>query len=966
MYLQSFHLDDFGCFTRATLSSLDDGIIVIGGPQRAGKTTFTQATRQLGYGISRSGSLPPETDRYALSAELDHDGDRVFLNLDRHADPTVSPVNGETPVALDDIFGAVSRQQYHQLFTISLRQLKADPEGTDSEDLSEILLGAAYGDLSDIPEIEEQFHDRAYEIGRSTGNPHKNGELRPPLDIVEEGIEAKEAATEQVDTYRKKKSEYDDLTDELDGLREEIATLETKRERLSVIEAEFSDLRALRQALRDLNDTDVEAAESFPTERKPDAERLLDQYHAALDTIDTEEREFEAATDVPEIDAHHETLLNTAEAIEDFTAEISRWRSDVEDVREKETEQTNRRELLQNDVADLHPNWDGEFAQVQGVVTDHLSRDQIQTAANTYSDVDARLDGKRIKADAKRKKIEKIGTDISEMDNGESGDQAKSLVQWTASVAGVAVLVAGGGSIVGSPIAGIVAGLVVLVLGSIYVYSKVEIDGGSSDPVREAKGQKQSLETQLEGLESAIRTLEADREAAVAEFREIRDTLGLPSDVSPDGIVSFYDKVTTLNENIHDLEQDESALADRRSTLEAELHSTATTMHSCAEFEWDDEDQLDRAEALFSAIETATDELEHAQDLESAYRVRVDLEAKIQDVLNTTEAVETITPDETDETVVTDRLDAFIDKATEAEGTLEQKSRSEALQETLLARFDNDAVRESFEPLRHDDDADWLETFERAAKDYVDQESVQRVINSLKDDLETLKSQKQALEEDRIDLESTLEALKSDQDIIAAREKIHEGRKDLRRLGEEYAVNRMAELITKRLHEHFIEEVTGELLDEASAIFERVTGEYAGIDQTGDLEDLDFEALRPGADDHGTQQLSRATAEQLFMAVRIARIRQLEPTLPVVIDDAMTNFDPAHAVRMLRTLEELAETNQVFLLTCHPELVELASNAVDVSQYWCLDDGQFEGPHDEPDAVQELLLTEKAVPSQTD
>jgi len=104
-----------------------------------------------------------------------------------------------------------------------------------------------------------------------------------------------------------------------------------------------------------------------------------------------------------------------------------------------------------------------------------------------------------------------------------------------------------------------------------------------------------------------------------------------------------------------------------------------------------------------------------------------------------------------------------------------------------------------------------------------------------------------------------------------------------------------------------------------------------------------------------TAELSRATAEQLFLAIRLARIRRHESSLPVLLDDSLTNFDPSHHVRTLQTISELADTNQVFLLTCHPELLERVDTHTDSAQYWSLDDGQFNGPYSKPDDPCELL-----------
>ena len=77
--------------------------------------------------------------------------------------------------------------------------------------------------------------------------------------------------------------------------------------------------------------------------------------------------------------------------------------------------------------------------------------------------------------------------------------------------------------------------------------------------------------------------------------------------------------------------------------------------------------------------------------------------------------------------------------------------------------------------------------------------------------------------------------------------------------------------------------------------------------------------------------LSRGTAEQLYLALRFGLVREFakraEP-LPVVMDDILVNFDPGRARQACRALGELSEEQQVLLFTCHPETVELARSEI--------------------------------------
>jgi uncharacterized protein YhaN len=79
------------------------------------------------------------------------------------------------------------------------------------------------------------------------------------------------------------------------------------------------------------------------------------------------------------------------------------------------------------------------------------------------------------------------------------------------------------------------------------------------------------------------------------------------------------------------------------------------------------------------------------------------------------------------------------------------------------------------------------------------------------------------------------------------------------------------------------------------------------------------------------QLLSRGTAEQLYLAMRLALVREYASTsdsLPVVFDDVFVNFDPVRTRNTLLAVRDLAETHQVLLFTCHPHFVKIAEEIV--------------------------------------
>jgi uncharacterized protein YhaN len=79
------------------------------------------------------------------------------------------------------------------------------------------------------------------------------------------------------------------------------------------------------------------------------------------------------------------------------------------------------------------------------------------------------------------------------------------------------------------------------------------------------------------------------------------------------------------------------------------------------------------------------------------------------------------------------------------------------------------------------------------------------------------------------------------------------------------------------------------------------------------------------------EDLSRGTAEQLYLCLRLAFAREFARrgcVLPLVMDDLLVNFDPHRARAVVRLLAEFSTENQVLLFTCHPESAAMIAEEV--------------------------------------
>ena len=89
--------------------------------------------------------------------------------------------------------------------------------------------------------------------------------------------------------------------------------------------------------------------------------------------------------------------------------------------------------------------------------------------------------------------------------------------------------------------------------------------------------------------------------------------------------------------------------------------------------------------------------------------------------------------------------------------------------------------------------------------------------------------------------------------------------------------------------------------------------------------DLSMEVAATDEDmPHGVLWRSDGTADQLYLALRLAVAEELTPDAPLVLDDAMVRFDDTRLEAAMEILKTYAKDKQVILFTCHKREAQLA------------------------------------------
>lgn len=955
MIIDELRIDDFGCFRGARLDDIEDGLIVIGGPQRAGKTTFMQALRQFPDGVSRGGDLPEPTNEYQIDADISHLGNSYRYQLTGFSDPVVSPIDGGSSLSPEDIFEPISPRQYRNLYTISLDELRRLPDGIDnSEDLARILLGGAYGDIADIPELEDKFDSRADDIGLSRGDPTaKTTQLHGPYSQIQDGIEARREASNQVEQHDSKSAKLKEKRGILATTKDELESAELKRDRLSILLELYDTIEEIRELELALDDKDVAAAKNFPHHKTDRGEHYRNKFNEAVEALSSTIQTFEERRNFSH-DEYYEWLVDHESKIEALNDNLKVWKQQISDLKERGDELDQELDEIESTIKSLRPEWDGSFEPVKNIDPNLVDSGRVTTRAEKLEELLDERDELEAEVSRKQRKIKELDDSIG--DDTEPSIEVKYSWIKPVLVAVAAIIGSTGLALIGAPIIGGILGLIILIFGFYLIDWSIKMEESPEiEPIREAKSEIKRLNAEISGANDRLSEIEPEIEDLMEDIGKIQNQLELPEDLEPTEITNFYNQVIEISSQIDSYETERDKWKGKVNDLGGEIQDTVDLLSEVDEIEWNPDDPLEYGERVLSSVGLVHEDLELAKDVQEKELERASSVKEIDNVLSDWDNDLTVKKSDDDEEI-RECISQFLEQAEEMR-TVEQKAdKLDGLQNDITASIQPSSAKNAFDPVKQEDE-DWIDVVRREANSFTDKETIDKELDRVEERIEEeLEEKKEELNDEILELQQEIESLASEDDLREAQSVIDNAYVEFERLGEAYAVNRIAEQMVKKLHQQMMEEVVHSLVEDASEIFSDITLEYEGIELGDDIQNLEFRAIRDGQSDHTVDQLSRATAEQLFLAVRLARIRQTDNRLPVVLDDATTNFDPGHASRVFEFIDQFTNDTQVFFLTCHPEYIRLISDKGTPAQYWSLQDGKFEVKDDGPE-LEEILMS---------
>ena len=221
-----------------------------------------------------------------------------------------------------------------------------------------------------------------------------------------------------------------------------------------------------------------------------------------------------------------------------------------------------------------------------------------------------------------------------------------------------------------------------------------------------------------------------------------------------------------------------------------------------------------------------------------------------------------------------------------------------------------------------------LEAFKErlaASKPQVINEEIRRC----ETDLENLGSTRSELDTERGSVTKEREQLLGEVESSKLRAERNRLLEEMDGHAREWVVRILAENLLKEARGKFERERQPDVIRHSEEFFSGMTGgRYRTV-----FSPLGSSEIRVTDDDGSSKQpaqLSRGAREQLFLSLRFGLIRELgqrSERLPVIVDEALVNFDWVRGPSAAHAFVELAEQNQVLVFTCHPQIVDWFANA---------------------------------------
>ncbi|TWT24280.1 AAA family ATPase [Planomicrobium sp. CPCC 101110] len=209
----------------------------------------------------------------------------------------------------------------------------------------------------------------------------------------------------------------------------------------------------------------------------------------------------------------------------------------------------------------------------------------------------------------------------------------------------------------------------------------------------------------------------------------------------------------------------------------------------------------------------------------------------------------------------------------------------------------------------------------------VEEETLTGFLSQQEAVLKELKSERNELLAELADKKQTTQRLLSNGEYEEKLQQFEEKKAEFADLAKSWATNKAIMEAIKQTMNELKEKKLPAVIANAESYFSKLTAHtYTGLEMNpGGF----FEAVREDGMRFHIAELSQATKEQAYIALRLALAVSMQEShpFPIVMDDAFVHFDRSRLQQMINLITELQANHQFIYFTCHETMQQVWPNA---------------------------------------
>ncbi|WP_026882864.1 AAA family ATPase [Clostridium akagii] len=918
MHIKSLYIRDFGIYNNVTLDDISQEIVVIGGNNRAGKSTLLDILRYFPYGFSKSMNIPPARIEYEVEGKFVDDNDEEFIaRVNGYSKPHI--FKGLGIESVENVYSDVDIFTYKEIFTISLDELKY----TDKEDekLQSVLLGAGLKEVISVPRMISDFKAQAEKIGGKNGNPRIKL-FKDSYNEISQGLNLQDKVLTQVEKYNNDINRISFIENSIDELEMEIKTIEDNIFITEILKVNYELYRKtdeLKLILNNYEDKLIFKQIESSNLALDTCQSLRDQYDLVTNRYEELKLIFSKETGASDyilkcFKENGKEILDGQLMISGITQKIENYKIMLDECR------TAKHEIIV-DATDINEEWKEDFTKILNINTEEIPFIQLSENIDELKLVISKIEA--INYNIKQFEEKLLESNISGASATNNMFIKNIIIVCLFIIIGFAVY--NFNKIFGVLIS--MGGIVIAALNMIFL-AKTMVNSGANTNIN-------TINLDISKRKKELIELNDKKDSLEALIRKYKDLLKLKQEVPTSSIKIYFGLVREIKKKVLHLKYDLNNMTKLEKNIDLELGRLLELLIKFNDFLFIDElkvrkNLIENSQYIFQNVKKLGLLADKYEKLSVANVAKEIMEEKIMETLGLKENVN-----------ILESINVNIDKCKIFNDYKTNQNEYKNLKNQLIHSLEIERVKKTL--TKDNENVELFQRFEKIINTYINIEDIKRDESELKIKYETKINDLTHLKDERTSLKDEVSRLCSSEDIILAHKKIENGRRRFKKVAEDYAVNNAAAFILQLLQNDFIQGAKDTIFNGTSKILSDITdGQFSEVRPVDNLIKTDFMTMdKNGALNESMKSLSRGTKEQLFLSVRLSRIAEIKSKLPVIIDDSLVNFDAKHLNNSIRLISELSKTNQIFFLTCHSDVVKAISKINKKVQFFKVDEGKF-------------------------